>query len=288
MFITFSIVSCSSDDNSPESIFGMDTTKVEASFGNSFLQPNTTGKNVERGTIPVAIDQIKVVATNITTPAFPVSTTVFDLVANGTGEETKFYIDGIASGTNSFTATATTNGLKTSSETIYDDASALNAFNANKSVTPFAQYTATTSAQIVFTSPQKITFNMGTSNGKLNTYVYTGSTITATNRKVTVKRQTFDADGTPINTTPQTYDITGSKSFIATWSDDLAEAENYAVLDINVYAQDGTTIETTSQQKITIKASTTINTTIAVTKDGITTSENEATFNFPVWVVEGE
>ena len=291
-FIAFSIVSCSDNDNLEGDISGIKTTRVEASFGNSFLQPNKkNGKSVERGTIPVAIDQIAVVATNVSTPEFPESSTVFDLVANGTpGAEQKFFIEGIASGTNSFTANAITNGPKISSEMIYDDATnqALNSFNANKSITPFAQYTATTSAQIVFTSPKTIRFDMATSNGKLNTYVYTGPTITTSKRKVTVKRQTFNADGTPINTTPQTYDITGSKSFVSTWSDDSSVVGNYAILDIIVYAPDGTSVDITRQQKITIKASTTTNTTIAITKDGITTSENEATFNFPAWIVEGE
>ncbi|WP_035641407.1 hypothetical protein, partial [Flavobacterium gilvum] len=212
-----------------------------------------------------------------------------DLVANGTaGADKKFFIEDIASGINSFTATAFTNGQKIVSETINDDVTAKNIFNANKSATPYAKYTATTSADIIFTKPKAISFNMGTSNGKLNAYVYTGPTITATNRKVTVKAQTFNADNTPINTNPQTYDITGAKSFVGSWSNELAVVGNYLVLDITVYAADNTTPEMTTTQRITVKASTTINTTIAITVDGITTSENEAMFNFPDWIVEGE
>ncbi|AOW08894.1 hypothetical protein [Flavobacterium gilvum] len=289
--IAFGFASCSSNNDDDSSQNVLRTTKVETSFGNSFLQPvvNNTGKNVVRGTIPVAIDQITVIATNTTTPSFPPSTTVFDLVANGTaGAEQKYFIDGIASGTNSFTANAITNGPKVSSETVTDDATAKNIFAANKATIPYAKYTATTSAQIVFTSPKVVTFNMGTSNGKLNTYVYTGPTLSAINRKVTVKSQKFNADGTPINVTPQTYDITGSNSFVSSWSDELAIAGSYRLLDISVYAPDGITVETTTTQKIIIKASTTVNTTIAITKDGITTSEDEATFVFPAWIVEGE
>jgi hypothetical protein len=294
-FIAFSIVSCSNDNDA-----AADTTatnhngSVEVSFGNSFLQPSRTGKPVDRGSIPVAIDQITVDATNITTPTFPQSTTVFDLVTGGT--QTKFFLDGLASGTNSFTAKATTNGPKVSDEAIYDDATngALNAFNANKGVTPYAKYTATTSATIDFKAPKTIAFNMATSNGKLNTYVYTGPTITATSRKVIVTRATYTMIGgtpDPANDTvidpAQIFNITGSKSFVSTWSNDLAIVGNYAVLVIDVYDQAGAQIETTSSTIIKIKASTTINTTIAITKDGITTSENEALFNFPDWIVEG-
>lgn len=286
--IAFGFASCSDSDNNDYFENTPKTTRVEASFGNSFLQP-ATGKNVVRGTIPVAIDQITVVTTNTTIQTFPPSTTVFDLVPNGTaGADQKYYLEGIAAGINSFTATAITNGPKISSETVNEDDVAKNFFNADKSTTPYAKYTATTSAQIVFASPKVITFNMGTANGKLNTYIYKGPILVASNRKVTVKVEKFNADNTPITTSPQTYELTGSKSLVDSWANEFAVAGSYLLLTINIYATNNTTIEFSGTQKIIIKASTTTNTTVALTIDGITTSEDEATFNFPAWIVEGQ
>jgi type IV secretory pathway protease TraF len=283
-FIAFSIVSCSDDNDTPAPT----TTSVTAEFGNSFLQPKTTGKNVERGSIPVAIDKITVTATNISTPSVPLSPTVFDLVANGTaGAEKKFLIEKIASGTNSFTATATTNGSKVSSSTIYTtDALGLNAFNANKTATPYAEYEATTSATIVLTTPQTVAFNMATAQGKLNTYIYTDATVTNSNRKVTVQGTSHKADGTVI-TTSTAFDITGSKSLVFVWSNELAVVGSYVVYEMKVYDALGNTVESTFTERITVKASTTINTTTVVTATGLTTSANEATFTFPIWQTEG-
>jgi hypothetical protein len=44
-FIAFGIVSCSDNGNLEGDVSGIKTTRVEASFGNSFLQPNQKNGN---------------------------------------------------------------------------------------------------------------------------------------------------------------------------------------------------------------------------------------------------
>ena len=278
--IAFSFASCSKDHEASD----LKSSKVMVTFGDSFLRPmksTSVSKNVDRGagTIPVGIDQITVTAANTT---FPDATTVFNMT-EGNGDGSIFYLDGIASGNNTFTATATTTATPEFTESKNTDVVVKSTFEGKKISTPFAHYTATKSATINLTAAQTINFNMATSNGKLNTYIYTDPTLTASGRKVEVVSQLFKSDNTNINA-PKTYAITGSYSYTSCWSDDLSVAGNYISIDIKVYASDGTTVENTYNNKIYVAAFTTTNTTMIVNAAGVTTSQTQATFNFPVWV----
>lgn len=282
-FIALSIVSCSQDNDSPENISGINSTSITAKIGvGKDAFPNTTGKNVNRGTIPTTINTITVDVVN-NNPAFPSAQTVFDLVS--TGGASQFLIENVASGSNTFTAKATTIGTPKLSVVPYDYVSDGNTdakITAEKNAVPYAKYEAVVGMNIILGAPQEILFPLLTNNGRIIGTVETGSVLSGTGRKVGVIAQRFDPNNSAL--APEaTFDLTGSKSVIAVWNDDTAIKGNYMKYIVNVYGPDGLTIEKTFDKTIAIIESTGITTKITITYEGLTESINYGTFTIPAW-----
>jgi hypothetical protein len=283
-FIVFSIVSCSSDDNTSDAIASKNTTTVTAKIGvGKEAFPTTTGKNVNRGTIPITINRITVDVVN-NNAAMPATKTIFDLVSSG--GETKFLIEDVASGANVFTAKATTIGVPKLSVVPYvytNDATTDAMIKGEKDAAPYAKYEAVVGMDIVLGTPQEIVFPLLTSHGRIIGTVETASILSASGRKVEVIAQRFFADHTPISI-PVTADITGNKSVFAVWNDDTALKGNYLKYIVNVYNNaQGSIIEKTFEKIIPVQESTGITAKVAVTGEGLTESINYGTFTIPSW-----
>jgi hypothetical protein len=282
-FIALGIVSCSSEDDSPEDISGISTATVAAKIGvGKDAFPGTTGKNVNRGTIPTTINTITVDVVN-NNPAIPANQTIFDLV--GSGGATQFLIENVASGSNTFTAKATTTGTPKLTVAPYDYVSDANTdakITAEKNAVPYAKYEAEVGMNIILGPPQEVVFPLLTNNGRIIGTIETAAILSATGRKVEVIAERFYANDTPV-LGPITIDLTGNKSVIAVWNDDTAVKGNYMMYIVNVYGPDGTTIEKTFNKTITIIESTGITTKITITGEGLTESINYGTFTIPAW-----
>lgn len=282
-FIALSIVSCSEDNDSPENISGINSTTVTAKIGvGKDAFPNTTGKNVNRGTIPTTINTIAVDVVN-NNEAIPASQTVFDLVSSGGANQ--FLIENVASGGNTFTAKATTTGTPklTVAPYIFTNEATTDAMlKGEKDAVPYAKYEAVVGMNIVLGTPQEIVFPLQTNNGRIIGTVETASQLSATGRKVEVIAERFYANNTPV-LGPITIDLTGNKSVIAVWNDNTAVKGNYMTYIVNVYGPDGITIEKTFNKRITIIESTGITTKITITNEGLTESTNYGTFTIPAW-----
>jgi hypothetical protein len=282
-FIAFGIVSCSDDnDSTPDNTTGLNTTSVTAKIGVGKDAFPTTGKNVNRGTLPTTINTITVDVVNNNT-AIPTSQTVFDLVANGGA--TEFSIENVASGSNTFTAKATTTGLPKLTVIPYiymNDATTDAKIKAEKDAVPYAKYEAIVGMNIILGLKQEIVFPLLTNNGRIVGTIETASLLSASGRKVEVIAQRFDATNTSL-APAATIDLTGNKSVIAVWNDDTAIKGNYMKYIVNVYGPDGVTIEKTFNKTIAIIESTGITAKIAVTSEGLTESINYGTFTIPTW-----
>lgn len=284
-FIAFSIVSCSGDNESPESISGINTTKVTAKIGiGKDAFPTTTGKIVNRGTIPTTINQITVDVKNNNNTIIPTQT-IFDLVANGTaGAGDVFTIDNVTSGINTFTAKAYTTASPTVSTTTYttvDNATTDAMLTAQKNIVPYAYYESVVGTNITLGQPQEIKFPLTTLNGRIIALVETGPTLTAMNRKVEVIGSRNNQDGSLINS--GTGEITGDKSALVYWSDSNSVKGAYLDYTVNIYDETGNAVEKTYTKKITVIESTGITSKMTITFDGITESINYGTFTIPVW-----
>jgi hypothetical protein len=283
--IAFSIVSCSTDENDtiPTDTTGINTTTVSAKIGvGKDAFPSTTGKNVNRGTIPTTINTITVDVVN-NNSAIPTSQTLFDLVSSGGASQ--FLIENVASGVNTFTAKATTTGapkLTVAPYVFTNDATTDAMLRGEKDAVPYAKYEAVVGMNIILGAPQEIVFPLQTNNGRIIGTVETASILSATGRRVEVIAERFYANNTPV-LGPITIDLTGNKSVIAVWNDNTALKGNYMTYIVNVYGPDGTTIEKTFNKTITIIESTGITTKITITNEGLTESTNYGTFTIPAW-----
>ncbi|MDR6845182.1 hypothetical protein [Flavobacterium granuli] len=282
-FIALGIVSCSSEDDSPEDISGINTATVTAKIGvGKDAFPGTTGKNVNRGTIPTTINTITVDVVN-NNPAIPSNQTIFDLV--GSGGANQFLIENVASGSNTFTAKATTTGTPKLTVEPYNhtnDATTDAMLKGEKDAVPYAKYEAVVGMSITLGTPQEIVFPLLTNHGRIIGTVETAALLSATDRRVEVIAERFYANNTPV-LGPITIDLTGNKSVIAAWNDDTAVKGNYMKYIVNVYGPDGLTIEKTFNKTITIIESTGITSKITITNDGLTESINYGTFTIPAW-----
>jgi hypothetical protein len=282
--IAFSIISCSDEnDSAPENIAEKNTTTVTAKIGvGKDAFPSTTGKNVNRGTIPTTINTITVDVVN-NNNAIPTSQTVFDLV--GSGGANQFLIENVSSGVNTFTAKATTTGtpkLTVAPYNFTNDATTDAMLKGEKEAVPYAKYEAIVGMNIILGTPQEIVFPLQTNNGRIIGIVETASQLSATGRKVEVIAERFYANNTPV-LGPITIDLTGNKSVLAVWNDNTAVKGNYMTYIVNVYGPDGITIEKTFNKTITIIESTGITTKITITNEGLTESINYGTFTIPAW-----
>lgn len=282
-FIALSIVSCSEENDTPENESGIITTSVTAKIGvGKDAFPNTTGKNVNRGTIPTTINTITVDAVN-NNAAIPASQTIFDLVS--TGGANQFLIENVASGGNTFTAKATTTGTPKLSVVPYDYVSDANTdakITAEKNAVPYAKYEAVVGMNIILGAPQEVLFPLLTNHGRIIGTVETGPVLSGTGRKVEVIAQRFDTSNTSL-APAATFDLTGNKCVIAVWNDDTAVKGNHMTYIVNVYGPDGLTIEKTFNKTIAILESTGITTKITITYEGLTESINYGTFTIPAW-----
>jgi hypothetical protein len=281
--LAFNIVSCSDDHDCPQNITGTNATAVTAKFGVGKDAFPTTGKSVNRGDIPTTINRITVDVVNSNSAILP-NQTVFDLVASGGA--TQFLIDNVASGSNNFTAKATTTGGSKLSLEPYDfisndDTDAKIA--AKKNAVPHANYEAVVGMNIILGTAQEIAFPLLTNHGRLIVDMETATILSNTGRKVEVISQRFNADHTPISAVT-TNDLTGNKSLIAVWNDDTALKGNYTKYTVNVYNDAaGTTLEKTFERTITIIESTGITSKLTITGEGLTESINYGTFTVPEW-----
>jgi hypothetical protein len=159
--LLIAISSCSiEDDINPQ------TSSVSVSTENEF-NATTTGKNTQRGSLFAWISEMQIVATH---ESGYVSTTDFTLVANGTsGAGTKFIMDNVMIGNNTFTASSKTTEperLETAqvsrSEAFTTTMSTLNSRN------PYAVYTNTAPVNftIIQDAAQNVNIPMKTDNSR--------------------------------------------------------------------------------------------------------------------------
>jgi hypothetical protein len=285
--IAFGFVACSDDSETPESITSKNTSTVTAKIGIGKDAFPTTGKNVNRGTIPTTINTITVDVVNINA-SVPTSKTIFDLVSSGGANQ--FLIENVASGANTFTAKATTTGLAKLTLVPYNFTNIATTdamLKGEKDAVPYAKYEAIVGMNIVLGAPQEVRFPLLTNHGRIIGVIETASELSATGRKVEVVAQRFDQSNTAL-AAAVTLDLTGSKCILAVWNDDTAVKGNYMTYIVNVYSANGETIEKTFNKKITIIESTGITTKITVTGEGLTESINYGTFTIPAWTEVNE
>jgi hypothetical protein len=158
------LTSCSTDDNT--------TSKPQtASVAFGIEQPSgtKTGKQIKRGNIPVWVETISITATsNVYAPYVSSDNFTFDNV-NGASLIT---LDNVAIGSNTFTATTTTNSPQKrlfTNQTVNsgnNDAKFTTVFN---SITenPYVLYAGTTTANIAQTGINSVSLEMKTNNGRV-------------------------------------------------------------------------------------------------------------------------
>jgi hypothetical protein len=160
VFLT-ALSSCSAEDDT-----NIETTSVSISTENEF-NTSTAGKNVQRGSLFAWISEMQIVAVH---SGGYVSTTNYTLVANGTaGADTKFFMDAVMIGNNSFTAsskTTETEKLETAQVSISE---AFTTTIANlKARNPYALYTSTNPVNYTITpgTVQNVSIPMSTYNSR--------------------------------------------------------------------------------------------------------------------------
>jgi hypothetical protein len=176
--------SCSIEDD-----INMETTSVAVSAGNEF-SVSTTGKNIQRGTLFAWISEMQIKATH--TASGYISTTDFTLVANGTsGAGTKFIMDNVMIGSNTFTASSkTTEPERLETAQVLKTVSNATAISNLNSRNPYALYTSIAPVNYTITqgTAQNVNIPMKTDNSRLialfnsenvNT-VYLGKTVNIT------------------------------------------------------------------------------------------------------------
>jgi hypothetical protein len=180
IILLIAIPSCSVEDNEPSN----ETTTVAISTTNEFTA-TTTGKNVQRGNLFAWISEMQIKATH---SSGYVSTTDFTLVDNGTpGAGTKFLMDNVLTGNNSFTATSKTNEperLETAQVNLTESfTTTMDNLNARN---PYALYTSKSPVNFAITlgTAQNVNIPLKTDNSRfislftiedfsLNTYTVT-------------------------------------------------------------------------------------------------------------------
>jgi len=157
------ISSCSVDEE-----MQVETTSVEVSTRNEFII-TARDKNVQQGNIYGWINELQVVATNLASGI--VSTTNFNLVPNGTpGAASKFIIDNVIIGKNTFTALSKTNVIeKLETAQVSKSVSFSKAINDLNSRNPYALYTSAVpvTIDIIQGNSQNVVIPMKTDNSRL-------------------------------------------------------------------------------------------------------------------------
>jgi hypothetical protein len=178
--LLIAIPSCSTEDDTPS----LETTTVAISTDNEFIA-STTGKNVQRGSLFAWISEMQIKATH--TNGY-VSTTNFTLVANGTsGAGTKFIMDDVMIGNNTFTASSkTTEPERLETSQVYRTEAFTTTMSNLSTRNPYALYIskAPVNFNITLGSAQNVNIPMKTDNSRfialfniddlnLNTYTVT-------------------------------------------------------------------------------------------------------------------
>jgi hypothetical protein len=295
--IAFGFASCSTeDDTTPES-----TNSQFANVSAAFIAPNNlTGKNVNRGTIPVPVKDFTITTTNPSALPLVTPPTLFEIVASGATDDYK--IEGVFGGINTFTATSTAAGLEISAfETILSTNTATVKADYMARV-PYAIYNSTanssnTNVNIVIGQQQTIPFSMTTNHGRLIVIYETGTNLSSSGYYVEVRGKAYRTSdlSDPATTDDVVVDISGTNTAIAYWSS--ASSVSGAHIDSTihiwskkpVYAGDGTTITNGATLiksypcNATVFASTGRTITFKASLADITESINTANFQWQTW-----
>lgn len=267
--------SCSTEDTaSPEqAIQKTDVTMIVAS-------PAQTAKQVYKdGSIPASVSGINVLTTYNGTPSYAPFTTPFELVTNASADK-NFTISNVAIGSNTFTATTTTDAAKKyvlapSSGTASAKITELKANN------PYVIYSGT-KTQNIFATNNVINIDMTTQHGRiLSVFQLEDNSAFKNGYEATI---TAKVDG---ENSAGTTKVQKSGIVYFEWSNEKALAGKKVVYTIDVTPiNNNNNLHTIYTIEQTIKASTNISCVYTISKDNAPspyTNENKLTFSFQKW-----
>jgi hypothetical protein len=288
---SISLTSCSSDESNglPNTVTA-GTGKVAIKFTAPQDAP-LTGKNVDRGTIPITIKSIEVTATNTNAAILPTKTN-FEFGTGAGFTAGNYFIEKVTSGDNTFKAETTSAGTEITENKLSSAKFLADVVIDNyKKQTPYAHYEdAYAATTITLDTPQELSFAITTNNGRLIIEAGTDPTLTAMARKITITGQKYAKPGT--NTADKigslvTVDITGDLTVAACWSDHLSIAGAHVDYTFNIYDPSGNNIEKSFNKTYVIKKSTGSVVRDLITYQGITEDIDYATFVVDPWLTDG-
>jgi hypothetical protein len=287
-FIAFSIVSCSSDEDTTP----VNSTNQFANVTAGFSAPSKlTGKTIDRGSIPVAVKDITVKTVNATA-GLNTADVLFGIVT--TGGENDYTIPGVFGGINTFTATTTS----VSSEQSY--AMALTGTDAAdlqtkttakvaelKGLTPYAMYASkatasNTQVNVIIGQAQVIPFIMETNQGRLITLFETKPDLSATGYFVEITGTGYYSNG--VAGPSSAFDISGFKSQMYYWSNSKSIDGAHMDYTINIYTDNTkNTLVKSFNSSATVNSNVGKTVTFSVGLSDVTESINTAGFTWSPW-----
>lgn len=263
-----SMTACSTDDTQTP-IQKTDVTFIVASSS------NVTGKQVDKGNIPVWVNRIDISAVS----GSYTKTEQFDLVTNNPNVEKNFILNDVAIGSNVFTATTTTDSAKKfvlapSNGTAEAKIAELKAHN------PYVLYSGT-KTQAINPTANVINIDMTTKHGRiLSVFQLENNSAFKSGYEATI---TAKVDGVTAGTTK----VQQSGIVCFEWSDDKALEGKKVIYTIDVSPiNNNNNLHTIYTCEQTIKASTSISCIYTINKENAPspyTSENKLVFSFQKW-----
>ena len=276
------LFSCTKGDDEKANDTSGQSASASLSLKTEVETPNLTGRDVERGSLHAWIKDINVHASAmelIRNRDFS-----FTLVPDGTaGAAHDFVMDGLAIGRNDFTISTTTSTLPILVSTRHD-VNPVGYMDAMKARNPYAIYSATTTANIVYGQNNTVTPTvLRTQNGRHIALFKLGDALAALGVRAKV---------TPIinGVTKTALEFDTELLGHVYWSDADCTAGKTIQYNIRLFKPNGQPLMDDHNTEVgfttllvTIQASTSINRIYTVTKDNLTENTSTQLFTAEEW-----
>lgn len=278
--VLFLFASCSTEDAATQESAVQKTDIVMLVKSPGTKTDKTTGKQVFKdGSIPASVNGINVVTTFNGTPAYAPFPTQFDLVTN-TNAEKNFKIDNVGIGSNTFTATTTTDAAK-KYVLAPDSKTAQSKLVELKANNPYVLYSGSTTQTIAATN-NIINIDMTTQHGRILSIFQLEDNANFKNGYEATITAKVDGENAAGTTKVQKNGIVYFE-----WSNEKALAGKKVVYTIDVTPiNNNNNLHTIYTVEQVIKASTNISCIYTISKDNAPspyTNENKLTFSFQKW-----
>lgn len=274
--IALTVLSCTSDDTSTQDLVAKTDVAILVASPGAKLSSKQVFKD---GSIPASVNRIDVVTTYNGTPAYAPFTTQFDLVSLPSADK-NFIINQVGIGSNTFTATTTTDAAK-KYVLAPDSKTAAAKILELKANNPYVLYSGTKTQTIVATN-NIINIDMTTQHGRILSVFQLEDNVAFKNGYEASITAKVDGEISAGTTKVQNNGIVYFE-----WSNDKALAGKKVVYTIDVTPiNNNNNLHTIYTVEQTIKASTNISCIYTISKDNAPspyTNENKLTFSFQKW-----